>query len=189
MADNHEGRALTPDAATEQIAAKYADPAFMGAYTDALAQGHAAAVAAMAHLYVQAYPPGDGAWPSLAWCVQHVAGTLGLSIGTAGAKMCEACAAGSIRWSGWRIERPSPQDWRDGRIDASGRYLIACNHCHDLLWLSGDDLADWLQRRQSEPGTTRDKAPAKTSRSHVRATPSCESAFSARCRSVSKAAR
>jgi hypothetical protein len=161
MADNHEGRAITPEAAKQEIAANYANPAFMAAYTDERAQGHAAAVAAMAHLHLQAYPPDHGPWPSLAWCVRHVARTLDLSIGRAGAAICEACAAGSIRWSGWIVERPTPQDWRDGRIDASGRYLIARNHCHDLLWLSGDDLADWLRRRQTEPGTTgRDVAAA-----------------------------
>ena len=116
MPDNHEGRALTPEAAQQQIAANYANLAFMAAYTDERVQGHAAAVAAMAHLFLQAYPPDDGPWPSLAWCVRHVAHMLGLSIGRAGAAICEACAAGLIRWQGLIVERPTPQDWRGGRI-------------------------------------------------------------------------
>jgi len=153
FSDDRDGQALPPDAAKQQIQANYADPAFVAAYTDERAPGHAAAVAAMAHLHLQAYPPDDGPWPSLAWCVRHVARTLGLGIGPAGAAICQACAAGLIRWQGFTVERPTPQDWRDGRIDASGRYLIGRGHCHDLLWLSGDDLADWLQRRQSEAVT------------------------------------
>lgn len=136
---------LTPEAAKQEITAKFADPAFMKVYTDGRWAGHAEAVAEMARLFEQAYPPGEGCWPRMAEALRLVARMFGMSIGRAGAMICAACADRLIRWE-CNFHTPTIADWQTGHIDARGD-LVTENRRYDGVRLSGDDLLHWLRQQ------------------------------------------
>ena len=87
-------------------------------------------------------------WLSVPNAVCIIADAFAMSIGAAGAALCEACAHQQIRWHQLGFHSPpNPEAWRIGHIDNKGDLVSGIfRYEAPFLRISGGDLAYWLRQ-------------------------------------------
>ena len=106
-------------------------------------------------------------WLFIDRAVQMTAERLAISIGAAGAALCDACASGAVRWRDWDpvpITRPglglTREVWKQAHIDRDA-VVIGGGESYELVQISRDDLEFWLSQQPTPKASSAGTDPAK----------------------------
>jgi hypothetical protein len=112
-------------------------------------------------------------WLSAPNAIAIVVEALPISLGAAGAALCDACAAGTVRWRDDADDsfampiRVQPgltrRAWAEGHIDFDRAELVSGRHRYELCFLliSGSDLLFWLSQQPNRRAGNTETKPAE----------------------------